>query len=71
MKKYPNNNEIFKQKERHRRRLSALSFEQKIEMIFKLKERRKFFEAAREASNRRSPARANGKFPSDPQEESA
>jgi len=36
MKKYPNISETIKKKEKHRRRLSKLSFEEKIEMVFKL-----------------------------------
>ena len=70
MKKYPNIKEIVERKERHRRRLAALPFEQKIEMIFKLKERREFFQAARAAGKRRAHARASGKIPSDPRGES-
>ena len=35
MKKYPNISETIKKKEKHRR-LSKLSFEEKIEMVFKL-----------------------------------
>lgn len=42
MKKYPDISEIIKKKEQHRRSLAALPFEKKIEMIFKLRERRKF-----------------------------
>jgi hypothetical protein len=68
VKKYPNVEEIVARKRRHRRRLAALPFEQKIEMVFKLKGRREFFQAARAASKRR-PARAAGKLPPDPQGE--
>lgn len=71
MKKYPNVEEIVARKRRHRRRLAALPFEQKIEMVFKLKGRREFFQAARAASKRRLPARAARKLPPDPQGENA
>ncbi len=58
MKNYPDINSIIEQKERHRRRLAALSFEEKIDMVFKLTERRKFFQSARAAGDaRRSPRR--------------
>ena len=42
MRKYPNIGELLKKKAEHRRSLAALSFEKKIEMVFKLRERRKF-----------------------------
>jgi len=42
MKKYPDVSEIIKKKEKHRRSLAALPFEEKIEMVFRLRERRKF-----------------------------
>jgi hypothetical protein len=70
VKKYPNVKEIIERKERHRRRLAALPFEQKIEMIFKLRERREFFQAARAASEGRERVRASVKLSSDPQGES-
>ncbi len=47
MKKYPNIGEHLEKKARHRRRLAALPFEEKIEMIFRLKARRDFFLSAR------------------------
>ena len=47
MKKYPDVSEIIKKKERHRRSLAALPFEEKIEMVFKLRERRKFIKSGR------------------------
>jgi hypothetical protein len=47
MKKYPDLSEIIKQKEQHRRSLAALPFEKKIEMVFKLRERRKFIKSGR------------------------
>jgi hypothetical protein len=69
VKKYPNVKEIIERKERQRRRLAALPFEQKIEMIFKLRERREFFQAARAASEGRERARASIKLSSDPRGE--
>lgn len=47
MKKYPDISEIIKHKAQHRRVLAALSFEQKIEIVFQLKERSKFIKAGR------------------------
>jgi hypothetical protein len=49
--KYPDINAIIKKKEQHRRSLAALPFEKKIEMVFKLQERRKFIKSSRIASN--------------------
>lgn len=51
MKKYPDTGEIIKQKEKHRRSLAALSFEKKIEMVFKIRERRKFIKSGRVISD--------------------
>ncbi len=45
MKKYPDISEIIKKKETHRRALAALSFEEKMEMVFKLQARREFVKA--------------------------
>ncbi len=47
MKKYPDISKIIKKKEKHRRSLAALPFEEKIEMVFKLQERRKFIKSGR------------------------
>ena len=47
MKKYPDIGEIIIRKEKQRRSLAALSFEKKIEMVFKLRERRKFIKSSR------------------------
>lgn len=47
MKKYPGISEIIKKKEKHRRSLAALPFEEKIEMVFKLQERQKFIKSGR------------------------
>jgi hypothetical protein len=47
MKKYPNIGEIIIKKEKHRRSLAALPFEKKIEMVFKLRERREFIKSGR------------------------
>jgi hypothetical protein len=49
MKKYPDISEIIKKKERHRRFLASLPFEEKIEMVFKLQARRKAIKSARAA----------------------
>jgi hypothetical protein len=50
MKKYPDISEIIKKKAKHRRSLAALSFEEKIEMVFKLQERRKFIKSGQGVS---------------------
>jgi hypothetical protein len=55
MKKYPDISEIIKKKEKHRRLLAALSFEEKIEMVFKLEERRKFIKSGQAVSNSQKP----------------
>jgi DNA polymerase III sliding clamp (beta) subunit (PCNA family) len=55
MKKYPDISEIIKKKEKHRRELAALPFEEKIEMVFKLQERRKFIKAGRRANSLKKP----------------
>jgi len=47
VKKYPDISEIIRRKEQHRRALAALPFEQKIEIVFKLRERRKFIKSGR------------------------
>jgi hypothetical protein len=55
MKKYPDISEIIKKKAKHRRSLAALPFEEKIEMVFKLQERRKFIKSGRVMSNSQKP----------------
>jgi len=55
MKKYPDISGSIKKKEKHRRLLAALSFEEKIEMIFKLQERRKFIKSGRVFSGSEKP----------------
>ena len=50
MKKYPDIRELIKTKEGHRRSLAALSFEEKIELVFKLKARRRFIKSGRATS---------------------
>jgi hypothetical protein len=50
MKKYPDISEIIEKKEKHRRALAALSFEEKIELVFKLQERRKFIKSGQAVS---------------------
>jgi hypothetical protein len=49
MKDYPNIDRILKAKEDQRRALAELSFEEKIELDFRLAERRKFVESGRDA----------------------
>jgi len=60
VKKYPDISEIIKKKEQHRRSLSALPFEQKIEIVFKLRERRKFMKSGRVISTSKKPKTKNG-----------
>jgi hypothetical protein len=55
MKKYPDMSDIIKKKEKHRRSLAALPFEEKIEMVFKLQERRKFIKSGRVVSSSKKP----------------
>jgi hypothetical protein len=55
MKKYPDISEIIKKKEQQRRSLAALPFEKKIEMVFRLRERRKFIKAGRVENNNHAP----------------
>jgi hypothetical protein len=45
MKIYPDVTELIKQKSRHRRSMAELSFEKKIEIVFKLRERRGFIKS--------------------------
>jgi hypothetical protein len=59
MKKYPDVSEIIKKKERHRRTLAALPFEEKIEMLFRLQERRKFIKSGRVVNNSQKPKTKN------------
>jgi hypothetical protein len=51
VKKYPDISEIIKHKAEHRRALAALPFEKKIEIVFKLQERRKFIKSGRVVSD--------------------
>ena len=55
MKKYPDISELIKQKAQHRRSLAALTFEEKIEMVFKLQARRKFIKSGRVVSKTQKP----------------
>ena len=59
MKKYPDIGEIIEKKEKHRRTLAALPFERKIELVFKLRERREFIKSGRLASDARKPKAKN------------
>ena len=45
IKKYPDMTELLKRKAAQRRALAALSFEEKIEMVFRLRERRRFIKS--------------------------
>jgi hypothetical protein len=53
VKKYPDITEAIKQKQQHRRALAALPFEKKIEIVFKLQERRKFIKSGQVVINPR------------------
>jgi hypothetical protein len=55
MKKYPDISQIIKKKEKHRRSLAALSFEEKIEIVLKLQKRRKFIKSGRVVGNAQKP----------------
>ena len=59
MKKYPDISQVIKKKEKHRRTLAALPFERKIELVFKLRERREFIKSGRLVSNRRAPKKSS------------
>lgn len=45
MKKYPDIRPMLKQKAAHRRALAELSFEKKMEIVFRLQNRRKFIKS--------------------------
>ena len=60
MKKYPEMSEIIKKKAKHRRSLATLPFEEKIEMVFKLQERRKFIKSGRVISSSDKPKTKSG-----------
>jgi hypothetical protein len=53
MKTYPDISKLIKAKEAHRRALAALPFEKKIELVFKLQQRRRFLKSAQLAGKRR------------------
>ena len=53
MKTYPDISKLIKAKEAQRRALAALPFEKKIELVFKLQQRRRFLKSAKLASKRR------------------
>ncbi len=46
MKTYPDISKLIKAKEAQRRALAALPFEKKIELVFKLQQRRRFLKSA-------------------------
>ena len=49
MKTYPDISKLIEAKEAHRRALAALPFEKKIELVFKLQQRRRFVESGQPA----------------------
>jgi len=53
MKTYPDISKLIKAKEAHRRALAALPFERKIELVFKLQQRRRFVKSAQLVRKRR------------------
>ena len=55
MKKYPDINRIIEKKQKHRRMLAALSFEKKIELVFKVRARNKFIKSGQVVKNARRP----------------
>jgi len=57
VKKYPDIKDIIKNKAAHRRSLAALSFEEKLEIVFRLRKRKKLIKSG-QAMNQRKP-RAN------------
>lgn len=59
MKKYPDISEILKKKEKNRRHLATLPFEEKIEMVFKLRERRAFIKSGQVVNSSRKPKTKN------------
>lgn len=59
VKKYPAISGIIKKKEEHRRALAVLPFKEKIEMVFKLRGRRKFIKSGRTAGDSRKPETKN------------
>ena len=55
MKKYPDVGALMRKKEKHRRSLAALPFEEKIEIVFKLQARREFIKSGRVVSSSEKP----------------
>jgi len=49
-RKYPNIDSLIERKRQHRRHLAALPFEQKMELVFKLRERQKFIKSGRKVN---------------------
>ena len=60
MKKYPDIGALLEKKREHRRALADLPFEKKIEIVFKLQERRKFIKSGRIASKTGPPKTESG-----------
>lgn len=56
MKTYPDISKLIEAKEAHRRALAALPFEKKIELVFKLQQRRRFVKSGRLARRKNSVA---------------
>ena len=48
--KYPNIDSLIERKRQQRRHLAALPFEQKMELVFKLRERQKFIKSGRKVN---------------------
>jgi hypothetical protein len=57
MKIYPDIGKLIKAKEAHRRALAALPFEKKIELVFKLRERRDFIKSGQALKSKRPVAK--------------
>jgi hypothetical protein len=47
LKKYPSIKQTIENKRQHRRTLAALSFEKKVEMVFKLKDRNRLIKSGK------------------------
>lgn len=53
MKKYPDISRLLRRKDEHRRSLAALPFEKKIEMVFRIGERRASIRRAAQTSSKK------------------
>lgn len=63
MRKYPDIGEIIRNKQEHRRALAALPFEKKIELVFKMRERRQFIKSGRVVDDSKSRSAGARKTP--------